>query len=236
MVQFLCPFSCCGILVEYLVSFLWGGSEKASKQCREKRGLSVAIESDLSATEKDVKKDKIRKNAITKRKKASNQAENDHSQRFQENTSTISKNPISTNQATIKQIHGLIIPHFHICNLLRSLYQLTKYNTIPPQSISSPTMIPVHCHVSQQMKWNSSRSTFQYELVLLPDSVRKCYGCSQRFNDCTGIVPKISLSVIEINVLWGKTYLVILRTVLISILRITTSGHISKLVIRDMKI
>ena len=130
MVQFLCPFSCCGILVEYLVSFLWGGSEKASKQCREKRGLSVAIESDLSATEKDAKKDKIRKNAITKRKKASNQAENDHSQRFQENTSTISKNPISTNQATIKQIHGLIIPHFYICNLLRSLYQLTKYNTI----------------------------------------------------------------------------------------------------------
>ena len=33
--------------------------------------------------------------------KAFNQAENDHRQRFQENTSSISKTPISTNQATI---------------------------------------------------------------------------------------------------------------------------------------
>ena len=27
-------------------------------------------------------------------------------------------------------IHGLIILHFHIYNLLHNLYQLTKYNTI----------------------------------------------------------------------------------------------------------
>ena len=38
----------------------------------------------------------------------------------------------------------------------------------------------------------------------------------------TGIIPKISLSGIEIDVLRGKTYLVILRAVLISNLRITT--------------
>ena len=80
--------------------------------------------------------------------------------------------------------------------------------------------------VSQQMKWNSSMSTFQYELVPLPDSVKKCYGCSlggaKGSMIVTGIIPKTLLSVIEIDQLWEKTYLVILRTVLISNLRITT--------------
>ena len=68
-------------------------------------------------------------------------------------------------------------------------------------------------------------STFQYELVPLPDSVKKCYGCSlggaKGSMIVTGINPK-TLSVIEIDQLWEKTYLVILRTVLISNLRITT--------------
>ena len=36
----------------------------------KERGLSVAIESDLSAKEKGMKKDEIRKNAATKRKKS----------------------------------------------------------------------------------------------------------------------------------------------------------------------
>ena len=56
--------------------------------------------------------------------------------------------------------------------------------SVPPQSIPSPMMIPLQCPVSQQMKWNSSMSTFQYELVPLPDNVRKCYGCSQSLTDC----------------------------------------------------
>ena len=47
-----------------------------------------------------MKKDEIR-NATAKRKKASNQEENDHRQRFQENTLTISKDLILENQAII---------------------------------------------------------------------------------------------------------------------------------------
>ena len=73
LVKFLCPFNCWGIWLKYLVGLLCGDSEKASKQCREKRGLSAAIESKFSAKEKGMKKDKIRKNATTKRKKVSNQ-------------------------------------------------------------------------------------------------------------------------------------------------------------------
>ena len=115
-----------GIWFDYFVE-VW---KKHRNNVGEKRSLSTAIESDLSAKEKSMKKDEIRKNAITKQKKASNQAENDHSQRFQEITSTISKNPISINQARIRQVHGLIILHFHICKPLHDLYQLTKYNTI----------------------------------------------------------------------------------------------------------
>ena len=41
----------------------------------QEKVLSAAIESDLSAKEKGIKKDEIRKNATTKRKKASSQAE-----------------------------------------------------------------------------------------------------------------------------------------------------------------
>ena len=67
----------------------------------KRRGVSSAIEYDLSAKEKGMKKDEIRKNATSKQKKPFNQAENDHRQHFQENTSSISKSPISTNQDTI---------------------------------------------------------------------------------------------------------------------------------------
>ena len=66
------PFSCCGMWIEYLVWLLLG------KNVGKKRGFSVTIECDLSAKEKDMKKYEIRKNAITKRNKSSNQAENDH--------------------------------------------------------------------------------------------------------------------------------------------------------------
>ena len=122
-----------------------------------------------------------------KQRKASNQAENDHRQCFQENTSTISKNPIPTSQATI----SLTQPNPRIdCSPFSHLQSFTQpipadqmhHNlfSVPPQSIQSPMMIPLQSPVSQQMKWNSSMSTFQYELVLLPDSVRKCYGYSQR--------------------------------------------------------
>ena len=51
-------------------------------------------------------------------------------------------------------------------------------------------MIPLQSTVSQQMKWNSNMSTFQYELVPMPASVRKCYGCSQSFTDCYRHYPK----------------------------------------------
>ena len=51
-------------------------------------------------------------------------------------------------------------------------------------------------------------STFQYELVPLPDSVKKCYGCSlggaKGSMIVIGINPKTLLSVIEIDQLWEK--------------------------------
>ena len=90
------------------------------------------------------------------------------------------------------QIDGLIILHFHIYILLRNLYQLTKYNnlfSVPPQSIPS-LMMPLQSPVSQQIKWNSSMSPFQYELVPLPDSVTTCYECSLRLTDCYRYYPK----------------------------------------------
>ena len=51
-------------------------------------------------------------------------------------------------------------------------------------------MTPLQSPVSQQMKWNSSMSTFQYKMVLLPNNVRKCYGCSQSSTDCYRHHPK----------------------------------------------
>ena len=65
--------------------------------------------------------------------------------------------------------------------------------SVPPQSIPSPIMIPLQGPISQQMKWNSSMSTFQHELVPLPDIVRICYGCSQKFTDCYRDYPKYTL-------------------------------------------
>ena len=122
---------------------------------------------------------------------------NDHRQCFQENTSTISKNPIPTSQATISltQPNPRIdySPFSHLQSFTQPIpVDQMHHNlfSVPPQSIQSPMMIPLQSPLSQQMKWNSSMSTFQYELVLLPDSVRKCYGYSQRFNDCYRHYPK----------------------------------------------
>ena len=44
-------------------------------------------------------------------------------------------------------------------------------------------MIALQNSGSQQMNWNFSMSTFQFELVPLPNSVRNCYDCSQRFTN-----------------------------------------------------
>ena len=51
--------------------------------------------------EKVMKKDKMTKMPQKSEKQASNQAENSHGQHFQENTSTISENPVPTTQARI---------------------------------------------------------------------------------------------------------------------------------------
>ena len=91
------------------------------------------------------------------------------------------------------QIHGLIILHFHIYNLTQPIpADQIRHNSfsVPPQSILSPMMTPLQSPVSQQMKWNSSMSTFQYKMVLLPNNVRKCYGCSQSSTDCYRHHPK----------------------------------------------
>ena len=100
---------------------------------------------------------------------------------FQENTSSISKTPISTNQATISLTQpNPRIDYFPLLHL-QSLTQPIPADqiqpnlfSVPPQSIPKPMMIPLHSPVSQQMKWNSSMSAFQYKLVSLSDTVRKC--------------------------------------------------------------
>ena len=81
-----------------------------------KKGLSVSIDFDLSVKEKGRKKDEIRKNSTKKQIEASNQAKYDHRQHFQENTSTISKNPIPTNQAAIllTQTNQVELKHVHL--------------------------------------------------------------------------------------------------------------------------
>ena len=129
-----------------------------------------------------MKKDEITKNVTTKQKKAFNQAENDYRQRFQENTSSISKTPISTNQVTISltQPNPQIdyFPFLHLQSLTQPIpTDQIQHNlfSVLPQTIPKPMMIPFHSPVFQQMKWNSSMSAFQYELVPLSDTVRKCY-------------------------------------------------------------
>ena len=66
--------------------------------------MSVAIESNLSVKEKNMKKGKIRKIVTAKRKEAINQAESNHRQCFQENILLICQTRISRNQATIPLI------------------------------------------------------------------------------------------------------------------------------------
>ena len=62
--------------------------------------MSTAIESEISAKQKSHEKIQNKK-MPQKQKKASKQAENDHRQHFQENTSTISKNLVPKTQARI---------------------------------------------------------------------------------------------------------------------------------------
>ena len=83
----------------------------------------------LKFQQKKVKKKyKMKKMPQKIEKKASNQAENGHRQHFQEDTSSISENPVPTTQTRIlltQKINRLIFLYFPIYNLLRSLYQLT---------------------------------------------------------------------------------------------------------------
>ena len=125
-----------------------------------------------------------------------------------------------------KQIHGLIILHFHIYSLLRNLYQLTKYN---------PICFLSHLKASHHLWWYDSRALFlsKCSRIQVCSPFNTNWFCCQIVLKCvmgaakgslivTGIILKILLSGIEINVLWGKTYLVILPTELISNLCITT--------------
>ena len=92
-------------------------------------------------------------------KKAFNEAENDHRQRFQETTSSISKTLISTNQATISLTQPNPRIDYSLFSHLRSLTQLIpadqiQHNlfSVPPQSNLSPMTIPLQSSVFQQMK------------------------------------------------------------------------------------
>ena len=80
-----------------------------------------------------MKKDKIRNNTTTKRKNASNQAENDHRQRFQKNTSTISENPIPRKATfSLVQPNPLIdySPLLHLQSLVQPVPADQKQHTI----------------------------------------------------------------------------------------------------------
>ena len=99
---------------------------------QEKIGLSVAIVSELSTNEKDMKKDKIKKKCHNKTKLSTKQ-KMIIANYFRKILEQLVKTQFQQNkqQSCLRnQIHGLIILHFHIYNLLRNLYQLTKYNPI----------------------------------------------------------------------------------------------------------
>ena len=108
--------------------------QKSIETMSGKKGLLAAIESNLSAKEKGMKKDEIRKNATTKRKKkVSKKQKMTITNVFRKILHQLVKpqfQQIKPQSRLRNQIHGLIILHFHIYNLLRNLYQLTKYNTI----------------------------------------------------------------------------------------------------------
>ena len=98
---------------------------------------------------------------------------------------------MSTNQPTISFTQPNLQIDYAAFSHLQSFMQpipadQIQHNlfSVPTQSIPSTMMIPLQSLVSQQMKQSSGMSIFQYELVPLPDRVRKCYGCSQRLNDC----------------------------------------------------
>ena len=94
--------------------------------------------------------------------------------------------------------------------------------SVPPQSIRSPVMIPLQSPFLS--KWSGTQawpsfSTNWFRCQIVSESVMAAVKVSLIV---TGIIPKISLSGIEIDVLRRKKkYLVILRTVLISNIRIT---------------
>ena len=120
--------------------------------------MSAAIESNFSAKEKGMKKDKIRKNA-QQNERTFPTSRKQPWPTFSGNTSTISKNPISTNQATISLTQPNPRIDYSPFSHLQSLTQLIladqiQHNlfSVPPQSILSPTMIPLQSPVSQQMK------------------------------------------------------------------------------------
>jgi len=57
--------------------------------------------------------------------------------------------------------------------------QFQMQSTQPTYNRANPTNL---YSTSQQTKqWETSSSPYEYEVVVLPDNVKKCYGCSQQF-------------------------------------------------------
>ena len=124
------------------------------------------------------------------------------------------------------QIHRLIMLHFHICNLLCNLYQLTKYNItcFLSQHKASRQLWWYHSRALFLSKWSRAQAYLSFNMNWFHCQIEleSVMGAAKGSMIVASIIAKISLSGIEIDVLWGKIYLVILRRVLISNLRITT--------------
>ena len=92
------------------------------------------------------------------------------------------------------QIHGLIILHFHICNLLRNLYQPTKYHIICFLSYLkvSPHLWWYNSRALFLSKWSRTQACppFNMHWLRCTDSLRKFYRCSQKLTDCYRHYPK----------------------------------------------
>lgn len=161
----------------------------------KKRGLTKALEKDLTDKERGMKLDEIAKKNNRKRKQNNPLKNTDFNV-----TLTVPPIPISTQNSTSKQpcassstiskAPSTSLQNADTCFIEQNaetqdvMFSQDNYATIPLQPTDSYQQQPAAFEV-----WHAGMSPYHYELIPLPNNVQKCYGCGQQFADCYRYYP-----------------------------------------------
>lgn len=165
--------------------------KKKIMQSKARRGLTAAIETDLTI---GLKKDQIKKHHAKKKTQESSQDDqrkrflDSHIQQYSTNAAVINNPTTPTPQSAPLTPHpssqyanNVNNSSNNQLNVLLSSPPPTALQSLRPHSSSNAALSQIIKNFSHINNWQSEMSPFFYEIVLLPGNVSVCYGCHKKF-------------------------------------------------------